>query len=341
MSEEQGRMYELEYPAPVVKDDSTEGGGPTMIVAMHGYADAGQAVESTADYLKAALENRQLASFNNDELIDYRSRRPAVTIDHDRTVDIENTELGIKVLRDNSGKPFLLLSGPEPDLRWEAFTEAVVNLVEKYDVTNTIMLYSAPMPVPHTRPTVVTAHGNSTDLVGRMVRLDSKMMVPGSAALFIEKALDKKGRNVVGYTAHVPHYLAASSYPSATLRLLDSVASAARLNIPLGGVEADVARVGQQLQEQVDSSEEIAGVVHQLEEQFDAYMERYRTEHPQAIMPGEEHVPTGEEIGADFEAFLAQLGDDPSILNEEIDDREDNFGEDNEDNPDHGDGDDV
>lgn len=89
MHEQERSMYELEYPAPVVKDNSGEGKGPTMVVAMHGYADAGQAVESSADHLKAALENRQLASFNSDELIDYRSRRPAVTIDNDRALEIE------------------------------------------------------------------------------------------------------------------------------------------------------------------------------------------------------------------------------------------------------------
>ena len=83
MHEEDRRMYELEYPAPVIRDDSGDGQGPTMIVAMHGYADAGQAIEASADHLKAALEGRQLASFNSDELIDYRSRRPAITIDKD------------------------------------------------------------------------------------------------------------------------------------------------------------------------------------------------------------------------------------------------------------------
>ena len=157
MHEEDRRMYELEYPAPVIRDDSGDGQGPTMIVAMHGYADAGQAIEASADHLKAALEGRQLASFNSDELIDYRSRRPAVTIDKDRALEIESMDLGIKVLRDNSGKTFLLLSGPEPDMRWEAFTTAVVKLVEKFNINDTIMLYAAPMPVPHTRPTVVTA----------------------------------------------------------------------------------------------------------------------------------------------------------------------------------------
>jgi len=153
MHEEDRRMYELEYPAPVIRDDSGDGQGPTMIVAMHGYADAGQAIEASADHLKAALEGRQLASFNSDELIDYRSRRPAVTIDKDRALEIESMDLGIKVLRDNSGKTFLLLSGPEPDMRWEAFTTAVVKLVEKFNINDTIMLYAAPMPVPHTRPT--------------------------------------------------------------------------------------------------------------------------------------------------------------------------------------------
>ncbi|AKE39334.1 ATP-grasp superfamily enzyme [Corynebacterium camporealensis] len=310
MHDDARRMYELEYPVPAVKDESPEGSGPTLIVAMHGYADAGLAVEASADHLKAALESRQVVSFNNDELIDYRSRRPAVTLDNERVIDVEPAELGIKVLRDNSGKSFLLLSGPEPDLRWEAFSDAVVNLVEKFDVSNTICLYAAPMPVPHTRPLVVSAHGNNPELVQHMFKLDSKMMVPGSASLSIEKALDEKGRNVAGYTAHVPHYLASSPFPHATYRLLDSVVNSAHLNVPLGALEGDIERVNQQLEEQVLDSDSVTQVVHQLEEQYDEFMERYRNENPQAIMPGEESLPTGEELSAEFQQFLADL-DDP------------------------------
>ena len=80
-----------------------------------------------------------------------------------------------------------------------------------------------------------------------------------------------------------------------------------------------------QLEEQVGGSDEIEGVVQQLEQQYDAYMERYRKEHPQAIMPGEEPMPTGEEISEEFQAFLASLNEEESqqIINTEIDDRED------------------
>lgn len=210
-------------------------------------------------------------------------------------------------------------------MRWEAFTTAVVKLVEKFNIENTIMLYAAPMPVPHTRPTVVTAHGTSSRLTEHMLSMDSTMMVPGSAALYLEKALADKHRTVAGYTVHVPHYLAASPYPQATYQLLDAVARAARLNIPLGSIEADISRVENQLEEQVGGSDEIEGVVQQLEQQYDAYMERYRKEHPQAIMPGEEPMPTGEEISEEFQAFLASLDEEESqqIINTEIDDRED------------------
>ena len=68
------RMYDLEYPSPEVA--VTPEHGPTLIVALQGYADAGHAVESSANHLLHALEHRPVASFHSDELIDYRSRRP-------------------------------------------------------------------------------------------------------------------------------------------------------------------------------------------------------------------------------------------------------------------------
>ncbi len=335
------RMYELEYPAPAICDQETAAGaegaraqdkGPTLVVALHGYADAGQAVEASADHLKAALENRVIASFNTDELIDYRSRRPATTLAEDRPVEIESLDLDMRVLRDSAGKSFLLLSGPEPDLRWQAFTKAVTDLAEKFHVQDTLVVYAAPTPSPHTRPLVISAHGNSPRLVERMFRFDSTMIVPGSAQLFVERALAKKGRNVAGYTAHVPHYLAASSYPEATYGLLDSVANTAGLKLPLGALEADIERFNQQVSHQLEDSGEIVEVVRQLEQQYDAFLERYREEHPTAVAPGERPLPSAEELSQEFERFLNAVEEEGAwrdqILHEDIDDWEESVGQD-------------
>lgn len=305
MQDNERRMYELEYPAPEVGAGTPE--GPTLIVALQGYADAGHAVESSADHLLAALDSRPVASFNNDELIDYRSRRPAVTMDNHQITGMENLDLGMRVLRDTEGRSFLLLSGPEPDLRWEAFTEAVADLVEKFGVQKTICLYAAPMAVPHTRPLVVSAHSNTPQLVNSMFTYDSKVILPGSASMMIERALHKRDLHVAGFTAHVPHYLAASPYPAATHELLDAVARAAELSLPLRALEHDMTRVTQQLSEQVDDSHEIQQVVAHLEHQYDEELERYRASNPKAMLPGEHEMPSGDEIGEEFERFLAAL----------------------------------
>ncbi len=301
------RMYELEFPAPEVKGTAQQ--GPTLIVALDGYADAGLAVDASAQHLLSALDHRLVASFNSDELIDYRSRRPAVVIDNDTVDQAQPLDLGIQVLKDSQGKHFLLLSGPEPDLRWNAFTQAVGELVERFGVQHTICLYAAPMTVPHTRPLVVSAHGNDEQLVGKQFKLDSTITVPGSAALHLERHLHSKGHSVAGYTAHVPHYLAASPYPQATLSLLETITSTTGLHFPLGSLEHDARKVAQQVEEQVAGSREIEAVVQQLEQQYDEELQRYREQHPHAVLPGEQDVPSGEELGAEFEEFLAHLDD--------------------------------
>lgn len=308
MVERKPHMYELEYPAPEVSaSDST---GPTLVVALHGYADAGQAVESGAKHLLAALEHRALASFNSDELIDFRSRRPAVTIEHNEVIRVENLDLGLDVVRDSNGKSFLLLSGPEPDLRWEAFIGAVRELAERFNVSQTVCLYAAPMAVPHTRPLVITAHGSNPETTARFFTMDSTITVPGSASLHLERAMTKKGLNVSGLTAHVPHYLAASDYPEATWKLLDAVADLADLQLPLKSLQADADRVMAQVEEQVVDSREIQAVVHALESQYDEELARYQEAHPNQLMPGEGDLPSGEELGEEFEKFLAGLESD-------------------------------
>ncbi|AKK03320.1 PAC2 family protein [Corynebacterium epidermidicanis] len=311
MADHKPSMYELEYPAPEVS--TPENSGPTLIIALHGYADAGQAVEAGAKHLRAALDHRTLASFNSDELIDYRSRRPVVTIDHNEVVRSDDLNLGLDVIRDSQGKSFLLLSGPEPDLRWEAFSRSVSELADRFNVDKTVCLYAAPMAVPHTRPLVITAHGSNPETTSNFFKMDTKITIPGSASLQIERMLTKKGRDVSGLTAHVPHYLSASDYPEATWQLLNAAASIAELDLPLRSLQADAERVMGLVQEQVAESQEIQAVVHALESQYDEELARYQQEHPQQLLPGVTDVPSGEELGQEFEKFLAELeqGEDP------------------------------
>lgn len=295
-------MYEMQFPAP---DVGPKNGGLTMVVALQGYADAGLAVAGSAGHLIDALDHRPLVNFNNDELVDYRSRRPAVTMVGDAVADCAELELSLQVVRDNAGKPFLLLSGPEPDLRWDAFSQAVADLVERFDVRRTVSLYSAPMTVPHTRPLGIIAHGNDREMLAGHRTWGQRVTVPGAASLRIELELNRRGRTTCGFTAQVPHYVAASDYPLAALRLLEAVADAGDLEFPLTALERESDKVAELLAEQARESEEVAGIVRMLEHQHDEEERRRSILESNPLVRADGSMPSADELGAEFERFLA------------------------------------
>ncbi|MGO3362949.1 MAG: PAC2 family protein [Corynebacterium sp.] len=324
------RMYELEYPGPSTQSGDEVNGLP-MVVALQGYADAGHGVQQAGQHMLQALDHTAVASFNVDELIDYRSRRPGVTIDGGRLVDREDLSLTLHRVEDTEGNPFMLLNGPEPDLRWEAFGRAVAELASRTNVDRVVTLYSAPMTVPHTRPLVVSAHSSDPALTADLRGWDSRMIIPGAAALDVELLLSRAGLSTVGLTAHVPHYIAASDYPEATYGLLHTVEKVAELTLPLRALQTDMEKVREQLAEQVDDSAEIATVVGALERQYDEEIARIRRRRENTLLAPGEEIPSGEEISAEFERLLSDAAD--STDQTDGDDGDDGDGNDDNGNP--------
>ena len=60
----------------------------TMVVALGGFIDAGFAQKLMSQHILGTLEHTVVASFDLDQLLDYRGRRPVMTFDRDRTHDI-------------------------------------------------------------------------------------------------------------------------------------------------------------------------------------------------------------------------------------------------------------
>ena len=294
-------MYELEFPAPQLSSD--DGRGPVLIHALEGFSDAGHAIKLAAKHLKDALDTELVASFAIDDLLDYRSRRPLMTFKTDHFTAYENPELSLFALHDSAGAPFLLLAGMEPDLKWERFVTAVRLLAERLGVRRTIGLGAIPMGVPHTRPMTMTAHTNNRDLIAEHTPWVGEVQVPSSASNLLEYRLAQHGHEVVGYTVHVPHYLAQTEYPEAAQALLEQVARTGSLEIPMTALTDAAVGIRSKIDEQVEASPEIAQVVTALERQYDAFV---AAQENRSLLARDEDLPSGEELGAEFERFLAQ-----------------------------------
>lgn len=309
--DDQSRMYELEFPAPQVS--AVDGRGPVLVHGLEGFSDAGHAVKIATTHLRESLETELVASFSVDELIDYRSRRPTMTFKSDHFSDYDEPALNLYALRDTAGTPFLLLAGLEPDLKWDRFTTAVRLLAEQLGVRRTISLGAIPMAIPHTRPLGVTAHSTNKDLIGENQSWSGELQIPGSASALLELRMAQHGHESMGYSVHVPHYLAQTDYPAAAETLLENLSEIADLELPLAALGEAAARVREQVDAQITGNDEVQSVVHALERQYDTFVAAQ--ERQSTLLAGEADLPSGDELGAEFEKFLAEQAE----LNEKPD----------------------
>lgn len=289
-------LYELDSDRP----DLT---GAVLIQALDGFVDAGATVKLAREHLLETMEHRVIARFDADALHDYRARRPVMGFDRDHWTSFDAPELAIHLFHDEDGIPFLLLAGPEPDVAWERFTAAVVQLVDTLGVRLTIGLNAFPMSLPHTRPTRVILHGSRPELIEGYEPWLGKIAVPGSAGHLLEFRLGEAGHDALGMAAPVPPYLAQSEYPAAAAAVLHEVAARAGLRLPLGALDDAAARNREAIDREVAQSDEVQSLVKALEEQYDAYT---RGAERSLLATSEDELPSAEELGAELERFLAE-----------------------------------
>ncbi|GLX94464.1 PAC2 family protein [Herbidospora sp. NEAU-GS84] len=290
-------LYRLDGDVPELTD-------PVMLYHFEGFVDAGGAGRLALGHLMAELDHRVVATFDVDRLIDYRSRRPIMVFDTDRWVEADMPELSLHLAHDLTGTPFLLLTGPEPDREWELFTEAIGMLATRLNISKMVTIHGIPMGVPHTRPIGLTAHGSRPELINGQVSPFGKVQVPGSVAALLELRLGSKGHDALGYSIHVPHYLAQAEYPQAAVTALEAITRGTGLVFPMDALRDAADKTTAEIEEQIQASAELSGAIAGLEQQYDAF-----TAGKDNLLAESTPMPTGDELAAQFEAFLAERDD--------------------------------
>ena len=300
-------LHELTEPDDATGSTGPSDEGPVLLHVFTGFIDAGQAGALARDHLLSTLDHRRVATFDVDQLLDYRSRRPPMIFVEDHWESYEEPHLVLHEMTDAAGVQFLLLEGSEPDILWERFVAAVRGLVDQLRVRLTIGVHGIPMGVPHTRPTSVTAHATRAELVQGRDAWVGTVQVPGAMTNLLEYRLGQQGHDAMGFAVHVPHYLAQAEYPDAAVSLLEAVSKVSGLALPTDALRAAGVQTREAVEEQIGQQPEVAAVVHALEQQYDAYVSAQGNALPLADDTSE--LPTADELGAELERFLAEEND--------------------------------
>lgn len=280
----------------------------TMLVSLEGFLDAGLVRTTLAEHLLDSLEHQVVASFDIDELVDYRSRRPLMTFESDHYADYEDPSLVLYRLRDAAGEPFLLLHGVEPDIRWERFTEAVRQLCLAFGVRRVVSAHGIPMAVPHTRPVGMTRYASDPSLLGDHTPVFGSVKVPSSAESLLHLRLGEAGLTTMGVAVHVPHYLAETQFGDAAVAATDALMDLTGLVLPTTELIELAGETRARIEAELAQNDTAREVVQGLEERYDHFVEGQRR---RSLLAAEAaNLPSADEIGAALEAFLQ----DPDVV---------------------------
>ena len=281
--------------------------GLPLIALLTGYRDAGATVAQTVEALLEPGMGEVVAVFDHDLLLDYRARRPVIRLEGFGVSDYRAARLDLRLLHDSIGQPFLLLSGFEPDFRWEAFTRALRAIIAHFEVAHVTWAHAVPMPVPHTRPIRLAVTGNRDDLSNQLSVWRANVEAPAHALHLLEYELTEAGSPIADLVVLSPHYLSDGTVPATALRLVEALGTATGLLFATESLRERDREFRAEFDASITEHEEVRRLIGVLETQYDGFVKDTHHENPFADASGE--MPSGDEIAAELARYLKARGD--------------------------------
>ncbi|MEI7419897.1 MAG: PAC2 family protein [Actinomycetes bacterium] len=276
--------------------------GLHLLAAISGFTDAGSSMQQVSQHILGNLDYETIAVFDNDELLDYRSRRPVMFFEQDHIEDYQPASLSLHLVKDEVGSQFLFLNGYEPDFKWEAFASSIEVLFSFFGIRDMTWLHAIPFPIPHTRPVGVTVSGNQKNVIAKYSEWKPRTQVPGNIMHLLEFRLTQADIPSTGFVLLVPHYLSDSEYPQAAVSGLELISSHLGLVFPTDDLRDEGVAFTRRITQQMSENQELARMVESLETSFQSDK---AANGMGAVKPREREIPDADQIAAELEGYLA------------------------------------
>ena len=276
---------------------------PVLIAGFTGWNDAAEAASLAVSTIGEQWGAKRFGGFDGEEFYDYQTTRPQIKLVEGvtRTIEWPENELSATEARvgalDGSGA--ILLSGPEPNLRWRTFSQAVVDLAHELDVRLVITLGALLADVPHSRPVSVAANAQDPSLVDNLGLTASRYEGPTGITGVLHRYCASKNLPSVSFWASVPHYLPSVPSAPAALALMQSLSNLLGTSFDTAHLESSSEDYQRQVSVAVAQDSDLASYVRTLEERYDAQ-----------TGSGERNLPSGDELAKELERFLREKGEE-------------------------------
>ncbi len=248
---------------------------PTMVTALSGWIDAGEAATDAMRFLVRQLAAEPLATIDLENFVDFTQDRPVVRLNAagERTIRWPRSACWLWQPEGRAG--LLLFRGLEPQRRWRTYATLLLDIAARCGVQRSVSLGAMLADLPHTRPPRVT--GSSTDpawqarfeAYGLLTRRSRYEGPTGIASVLLDAAR-RRGIASLTVMGQAPHYLQRTTKPAMRQALLTTVARLLDLELDVSPLEAAVQAFRTRCDQAVAQDAATQAYVRQLEQAYDA-----------------------------------------------------------------------
>ena len=270
---------------------------PALVCAFSGWNDAGEAASSALSFIGSQLGATRFARLDPEEFFDFQAARPTIRLVEGVTRAVEWPEVEVWAAHaPRAPRDLVLVSGPEPSMRWRTFCDGIIELAEVLGVQLTVTLGALLADVAHTRPVPLVGLASDAALVERHGLLPTSYEGPTGITGVLYTAFQDAGLPSASLWASVPHYVAAAPNPKASLALVRKLESVVGVSVDASELETGAAEYENRVTQAVSGDEDVRQFVERLEQAADE----------QEPSPEQQDVPSGDVLAREFQRFLSQ-----------------------------------
>jgi proteasome assembly chaperone (PAC2) family protein len=274
---------------------------PALVCAFKGWNDAADAASTALTFVGSTLGARRFAKIDPEEFYDFQSARPQVQLVDGETREIVWPAVELYEARvPRAPRDLILLVGTEPSMRWRTFTKVIVELAEALGTQLVVTLGALLADVPHSRPVSVTGLASDPVLISRLGLTRSSYEGPTGIIGVLHAACQQDGLPSASLWAAVPHYVAATPNPKASLALVRKLEGLLGVVVDGSDLEAAASEYERQVNAAVQSDPDVQAFVERLEQAVTDDVDDD---------PGP--LPSGDQLARELQRFLRQRGEDP------------------------------
>ena len=270
---------------------------PQVVMVLKPWIDVGRVGTRVIRFLKDALGAEELATMRSPSTFyDYTIYRPRTYFSDGKRVFRQPQTRLYYVKRPEQTHDLILMEMLEPHINSEEFIEAIIELSDRFQISEYTMIGGMYDMVPHTRPLVVSSITNNSSLLESLMDLqvrESDYEGPTSITMLIQQELRDRRITTNTFVVHLPQYLEIDEDYNGQARIMEILC--VLYDLPKKNVDK------QQGEDQyleaaayIQSSEDITNLVDMLEQSYDStYLETQ---------------DSLTELSPDIEEFLKDIG---------------------------------